>query len=138
MNNEQILMCVVALVLGMLLANMLKSVCGCKVVEGQCTWTTLGMAGEHCHDCIEQHSAGCEVGDDECLHNAYRECNLSLGGDGACFTNETYVSEADGKERYLMMGHSRKCPALTSSGPAKCLEEGCRWVDQLGESGGRL
>ena len=35
MNNEQILMCVVALVLGMLLANMLKSVCDCKVVEGQ-------------------------------------------------------------------------------------------------------
>ena len=34
MNNEQILMCVVALVLGMLLANMLKNVCGCKVVEG--------------------------------------------------------------------------------------------------------
>lgn len=35
MNTEQILMCVVALVLGMLLANMLKNVCGCKVVEGQ-------------------------------------------------------------------------------------------------------
>ena len=34
MNNEQILMCVVALILGMLLAHMLKSVCGCKVVEG--------------------------------------------------------------------------------------------------------
>jgi hypothetical protein len=27
-------MCVVALILGMLLANMLKSVCGCKTVEG--------------------------------------------------------------------------------------------------------
>ena len=35
MNTEQILMFVVALILGMLLANMLKSVCGCKVVEGQ-------------------------------------------------------------------------------------------------------
>ena len=35
MNTEQILMYVVALILGMLLANMLKSVCGCKVVEGQ-------------------------------------------------------------------------------------------------------
>ena len=34
MNTEQILMCVVALILGVLLANMLKSVCGCKVVEG--------------------------------------------------------------------------------------------------------
>ena len=35
MNSEQILMYVVALILGMLLANMLKGVCGCKVVEGQ-------------------------------------------------------------------------------------------------------
>ena len=35
MNSETIVMCVVALLLGMLLANMLKSVCGCKTVEGQ-------------------------------------------------------------------------------------------------------
>ena len=35
MNSQTIVMCVVALILGMLLANMLKSVCGCKVVEGQ-------------------------------------------------------------------------------------------------------
>lgn len=35
MNSEQIFMYVVALILGMLLANMLKGVCGCKVVEGQ-------------------------------------------------------------------------------------------------------
>ena len=47
MNSQTIVMCVVALLLGMLLANMLKSVCGCKVVEGQpfCvydgpSWTT--------------------------------------------------------------------------------------------------
>ena len=37
MNTEQILMYVVALILGMLLANMLKDVYGCKVVEGQST-----------------------------------------------------------------------------------------------------
>ena len=35
MNSETIVYCVVALILGMLLAHMLKSVCGCKVVEGQ-------------------------------------------------------------------------------------------------------
>ena len=35
MNTDQILMCLFALILGMLLANMLKGVCGCKVVEGQ-------------------------------------------------------------------------------------------------------
>jgi hypothetical protein len=34
MKTETIVMCVVALILGMLLANMLKSVCGCQVVEG--------------------------------------------------------------------------------------------------------
>ena len=35
MNNQTIVCCVVALLLGMLLANMLKNVCGCKLVEGQ-------------------------------------------------------------------------------------------------------
>ena len=35
MNSETIVYYVVALLLGMLLSHMLKSVCGCKVVEGQ-------------------------------------------------------------------------------------------------------
>ena len=35
MNYQTIVYCVVALLLGMLLANMLKDVCGCKTVEGQ-------------------------------------------------------------------------------------------------------
>ena len=35
MDTKTIVMCVFALILGMLLANMLKSVCGCKTVEGQ-------------------------------------------------------------------------------------------------------
>ena len=35
MKTDHILMCVVALILGMLLANMFKNVCGCKVVEGK-------------------------------------------------------------------------------------------------------
>lgn len=34
MKTDQIVMLFVALLLGMLLANMLKSVCGCKVMEG--------------------------------------------------------------------------------------------------------
>jgi len=42
MNSQTILMCVVALILGMLLANMLKSVCGCKVVEGADRIEALG------------------------------------------------------------------------------------------------
>ena len=35
MDTDQIIYFVAALILGMLLANMLKNVCGCKVVEGQ-------------------------------------------------------------------------------------------------------
>ena len=42
MNNQTIVCCVVALLLGMLLANMLKNVCGCKVVEGQCSGPFTG------------------------------------------------------------------------------------------------
>ena len=41
MGTDQIMYCIVALILGMLLANMLKSVCGCKVVEG------------HAHGCCQ-------------------------------------------------------------------------------------
>ena len=36
LDNQTIMMVVVAIVLGMLVANMFKEVCGCKVVEGQC------------------------------------------------------------------------------------------------------
>ena len=47
MNSETVVYCVVALILGMLLANMLKSVCGCKtVVEGQ--------EKDDCTKCIEE------------------------------------------------------------------------------------
>jgi len=42
MGTDQIMHCIVALILGMLLANMLKNVCGCKVVEGQ-------HSGTHSH-----------------------------------------------------------------------------------------
>ena len=57
MNTEQILMCVVALILGMLLANMLKSVCGCKnLIEGQCSGYLSSTDREEipwdCRDCI--------------------------------------------------------------------------------------
>ena len=35
MGTDQIMYCIVALILGMLLANMLKNVCGCKdILEG--------------------------------------------------------------------------------------------------------
>ena len=52
MNNEQILMCVVALILGMLLANMLKDVYGCKLVEGS---ESSRRCGERCK-AFQNHS----------------------------------------------------------------------------------
>ena len=46
MKTEQIVMCVVFLLLGMLLANMLKYVCGCKVVEGNFFVDLLDVFGD--------------------------------------------------------------------------------------------
>ena len=47
MGTDQIMYCIIALILGMLMANMLKNVCGCKTdVEGMslddiyCTFAT--------------------------------------------------------------------------------------------------
>ena len=39
-------MCIVALVLGMLMFHMLKNVCGCKVVEGQCVNDTTEVTDD--------------------------------------------------------------------------------------------
>jgi hypothetical protein len=55
MNSQNIVMCVVALILGMLLANMLKSVCGCKVVEGQCGSDPFS---DECRRCYESKLPG--------------------------------------------------------------------------------
>ena len=57
MNSETIVMCVVALILGMLMANMLKSVCGCNVVEGSSDSDRLQLLLD---DRIKQLNA-CEV-----------------------------------------------------------------------------
>jgi len=50
MDTKTIVMCVVALILGMLMANMLKSVCGCKssVVEGQAGSCNISTSQSHC------------------------------------------------------------------------------------------
>ena len=52
MNTQTIMCCVVALILGMLLANMLKNVCGCKLVEGQ-------MTGGKCNENVDCFSENC-------------------------------------------------------------------------------
>jgi hypothetical protein len=49
MKTETIVYCVVALLLGMLLANMLKNVCGCKnVVEG------MDLTHRHTHTPLQK------------------------------------------------------------------------------------
>ena len=65
MNSQTVVMCVVALLLGMLLAHMLKDVCGCKTVEGnydvskltlECgnrQWKTLYGADKYEKNCTE-------------------------------------------------------------------------------------
>ena len=44
MKTDQTIMCVVALLVGMLLANMLKNVCGCEIVEGQLGTNSVNSA----------------------------------------------------------------------------------------------
>ena len=61
MGTDQIMYCIVALILGMLLANMLKNVCGCKDVEGMCTTGCGNKVG----DMLDAAGDGLEaVGDD--------------------------------------------------------------------------
>ena len=66
MNSQNIVMCVVALILGMLLANMLKSVCGCKVVEGAENGPCLGQkwtgSDELCQTCYNENKPTQMVG----------------------------------------------------------------------------
>ena len=46
MNSQTIVYCVVSFLIGMLLAHMLKGVCGCKTVEGQ--YGYYDFAGNPC------------------------------------------------------------------------------------------
>ena len=58
MNSQTVVMCVVALILGMLLAHMLKDVCGCKTVEG--TESAPGTEGACCSDDNDCRSGNCD------------------------------------------------------------------------------
>jgi hypothetical protein len=69
MKTETIVYCVVALLLGMLLANMLKNVCGCKnVVEGM-DLLLYKTSGACCNI-----SGGCGFTGLECDHDATSAC----------------------------------------------------------------
>lgn len=71
MNYEQILMYVFSLILGMLLANMLKGVCGCKnLIEGQvyCTEDQVTWCkGTAYPPRISGNSAECNHPDGSCI-----------------------------------------------------------------------
>lgn len=96
MNSETIVMCVVALIFGMLLANMLTNVCDCKVVEGledskmyTCSGTvTEGIfTGDDCYskytDMINEK--GCDYAKEwcnnaGCTFDATCGCGVAGGG----------------------------------------------------------
>jgi len=46
MGTDQIMYCIVALLLGMFMYHMLKGACGCKTVEGQGFGEVLGQLAE--------------------------------------------------------------------------------------------
>jgi len=88
MKTDQIIMCVVALFLGMLLANMLTNVCGCNIVEGQTgTGLTRGW---------KTGVGPCDhYGDDE---DAKTKCLDDI---------KQYGQELTAAERALRVGHER-------------------------------
>ena len=79
MKTEQIVMCVVALLLGMLLANMLTNVCGCKTTEGLQNmpstgiWNavTTGMSG----DCKSNDINICNLTTNSAIDDLPPSCN---------------------------------------------------------------
>jgi len=90
MDNKTILMIVVAIVLGMLVANMFKDVCGCKVVEGQCfqsnapvnaTATNCQWADSQDADCLSVLTA---INAHPDITTTDSWCNGQVGGNTLC------------------------------------------------------
>ena len=119
MKTETIFMCVVALILWMLMANMLKNVCGCKsVVEGatpadqrsltlaehtiadnnNCkrkTYTWKNTGGTTTDQCWCEKRSMCVGGSDGHAHCAIRDdpvcedSNTCLDNGGECLSTQT-------------------------------------------------
>ena len=87
MNSETIVYCVVALILGMLLTHMLKSVCGCKVVEGTRSYETQPKTINALR--TRRHPLGYYARFDNMIRN-------DMDGAGAYFQN------SDGEQFYAM------------------------------------
>jgi hypothetical protein len=96
MNSETIVYCVVALILGMLMAHLLKGVCGCKVVEGNvdpdmtCRPEVWGQQGDQgLAYRSTTHKNRCEKLNDYNWHNgAVSTAGPNHGGNSGCTWDE--------------------------------------------------
>jgi len=85
MNSQTIVMCVVLFLIGMLLAHMLKSVCGCKVVEGSdpACGAACKRAKDACIAAAKIASFGHEDGSSRNCWNTYYGCTNNCQTAGA-------------------------------------------------------
>ena len=118
MDNKTILMVVVAIVLGMLVANMFKDVCGCKVVEGQhrldgyvecdssgqgdCTWLSdsygTGLSNNGCGGLALDQSNPCVsgyVGGVILLDRTTHSSGTNFGGTNSTWRSSVCCGQAE-------------------------------------------
>ena len=102
MKTDQIMCCVVALLLGMLLANMLKSVCGCKVMEGQEMGRRFadGLPGTKVDECFNPNTPPPTINQYfECLDRTSRKPGFvngeQCGDDKDCRSGYCFSGECD-------------------------------------------
>jgi len=106
-------MCVVALLLGMLMANMLKDVCGCNVVEGN-----GGVS------CFYWHSHPQEA--NHCVKKCADYIQFCPFNDGDATRRWTSAGRSDGRAQI--------CADAGGSDCSSCLEKGgpeCSWDETL-------
>jgi hypothetical protein len=124
MNTESIVMCVVALILGMLMANMLKNVCGCKVVEGLSSECTQDLETFCAMNTMYNGSKIEQVNPDDTSLAEYDETPCAM-----CVKEHDHkCHENDGKEH---------CLTKKPSGTCNCVGEGTQcWSQWKGGSFG--
>ena len=109
MNTETVVMCIVALVLGMLMANMLKNVCGCKTVEG------AGSIPGKCVDYVDETPSS----------PTFQQAGGTLRGDQLCswFKSQPACGKAGNP-------NTETCDGATQRGTGKILDPElacCEW-----------
>ena len=124
MDTKTIVMCVVALLLGMLISNMLKDVCGCKnIVEGQTPEEQLASESTCVNTALNASAAP-----DECKTYAYS--NLSTAAkewtqdcatcvNNSVLPNGTRCEPHDGTTRVFCGTHSTP-PGDDSGDDSEC------------------